>query len=208
MANELLKSALWQKKIEGIQNVSIEEIETVLAQEDAIQPVEIARLEMENQRKLLIMQAAETAILETQIANFKAIIDIGQSTLKSLIMINGGAVVTFIAFFNAHLLEFTKASAWIFFYRSLIEALVLFGVSVLLACLGVGCSYIAQWDYQSQFNHEQCPKIRSWAQNGGVLKVDTKFSRWHTGAIFCAVASVISMLLGVGFSALGFCQFF
>ena len=208
MANESLRNALRRKKAKGIQDVSIEEIEALMEQEDAVQPVQIARLEMENQRKLLIMQAAETAILETQIANFKAIIDIGQSTLKSLIVISGGAVVTFIAFFNAHLLEFIKASVWILFYKLLIAALFLFGVSVVLACFGVGCSYFAQWDYQEQFNNGQCPKIRKWAQDGGELKIETKFSRWHKGAILCAFASVVLMLLGVGLSAWGFWQFF
>ena len=60
---ESLRNALRRKKAKGIQDVSIEEIEALMEQEDAVQPVQIARLEMENLRKLLIMQAAETAIL-------------------------------------------------------------------------------------------------------------------------------------------------
>lgn len=207
MANELLKNFLQREKANGGATVFIESIEMLLASENELCPVKIKELELANQRRLLMMQMTENSILKTQQENFKAMISMGQNTLKSIIMINGGATVAFIAFMNNNLSHFLSTGELSVVYVFIWEALISFGVGTLLSGMGVGASYFAQGDYAAIFER-QIPIIRKWAQDGGELNLNYKISIWHIVTIIFCVLAYLCTFVGIVFCAIGFSQLF
>ena len=203
MANELLKNFLQREKANGTKSVFIDSIEMLLASEDEIAPVNIKKLELANQRRLLMMQMTENNILQTQQEHFKAIISMGQNALKSIVMINGGATVAFIAFMNNNLAHFLKTGELTAIYVFLWEALIAFGIGTLFAGMGIGASYFAQGSYAGTFV-QQVPTIRKWAQDGGELNLDFKISYWHIITIGLCLASYLCTFLGIFACAMGF----
>lgn len=109
MAHEILKNFIKHQKEAGRSSISIDELETMLASEDEVLPIELKKLDLAHQRKILMMQMAEASIQQSSLENFKAVISVGQNALKSILMINGGATVAFIAFLNNNLGKFLQS---------------------------------------------------------------------------------------------------
>lgn len=203
MTMETVKEYIRQEKNKGNTSISIEEIEKRLDREDKVIPIEIAKLEMEHQRKTLIKQLAEQNILENQLENFKSTVSTGQNALKYAIIINGGATVAFIAFLNEHLAQINNSNELLLIMPYLIWALISFGVGTVLAGLGVGWSYFAQYGYWKNYNENIAPKIRDWVKKEGTLIIDTKMSWFHIGALALYGISYICTLVGIIFFVCG-----
>ena len=182
-------------------------METLLASENEIIPIELKMLDLEHQRKMLMLQMAEASIQKSQQEHFKAIISMGQNALKSIVMINGGATVAFIAFMNNNLDHFLKTGELTAVYVFLWEALIAFGIGTLFAGMGIGASYFAQGSYARAFE-QQVPTIRKWAQDGGELNLDFKISYWHIITIGLCLASYLCTFLGIFACAMGFSTLF
>lgn len=207
MANEVIKNFLKHKEESGENSITIAEMETLLASEDEIIPIELKKLDLEHQRKMLMLQMAEASIQKSQIEHFKAIISMGQNALKSIVMINGGATVAFIAFMNNNLAHFLKTGELTAVYVFLWEALIAFGIGTLFAGMGIGASYFAQGSYARAFE-QQVPTIRKWAQDGGELNLDFKISYWHIITIGLCLVSYLCTFLGIFACAMGFSTLF
>ena len=204
MAMETVKEYIQQEKNKGNTSISIEEIEKRLDREDKVIPIEIAKLEMEHQRKTLIKQLAEQNILENQLENFKSTVSTGQNALKYAIIINGGATVAFIAFLNEHLAQINNSNELLLIMPYLIWALISFGIGTVSAGLGVGCSYFAQYGYWKNYNENIVPKIRDWVEKEGTLIIDIKMSWFHIGALVLYGISYICTLVGIIYCVRGF----
>lgn len=121
--------------------VSIKSVERFLDIEETIYPAEIKKLEMVHQRKLAFYQSIDHAIVQGQSECFKSIITMGQNALKSIIMINGGASVAFIAFLNNNLSKFLVDDILSEVYLSLWYVLIAFDVGTFLASTGYGLAW-------------------------------------------------------------------
>lgn len=101
MAFQHLRRFLDDSKAAGTDVVSIKAVEHLLDIEETVNPVEMKKLELEHQRKLAYYTSIDHAIVQEQSECFKSIVTMGQNALKSIIIINGGASVAFLAFLNS-----------------------------------------------------------------------------------------------------------
>ena len=205
MAFQYLRSFLNEAKASGTDAVSIERVESLLDIEETIYPAEIKKLELEHQRKLAFYQSVDHAIVQAQSECFKSIITMGQNALKSIIMINGGASVAFIAFLNNNLSKFLANDVLSEVYRSLWYALIAFGVGTLLASAGYGLAYFTQGKYYND-SLKQIARIRQDALDNESISVSTKISwlRWVT--LICCGGAYAAFFVGMWNSASGFHQ--
>lgn len=131
----------------GTDIVSIVSVEWLLDIEKSVYPVEIKKFELQQQREMAFYLSIDYAIVEEQSECFKSIITMGQNALKSIIVINGGASVAFIAFLNNNLFKFLSDDVLSKVYLSLCYALIVFCVGTLLASIGYGLVYFTQDKY-------------------------------------------------------------
>lgn len=205
MAFQYLRSFLNEVKASGTDVVSIERVESLLDIEETIYPAEIKKLELEHQRKLAFYQSIDHAIVQEQSECFKSIITMGQNALKSIIMINGGASVAFIAFLNNNLSKFLSDDILSKVYLSLWYALMAFGVGTLLASAGYGLAYLTQGKYYND-SLRQTARIRQEALDNRPISINTKFSKLHLATLVCCFLAYIAFFVGMAFSACGFHQ--
>lgn len=205
MAFQHLRSFLNNEKESGTDVVSIKSVEHFLDIEETIYPIEIKKLELENQRKLAFYQSVDNTIIQGQSECFKSIITMGQNALKSIIMINGGASVAFVAFLNNNLTKFLSDVLLSKVYLFLWYALIAFGVGTFLASAGYGLAYLTQIKYYRD-SSDQSNIIRQAALNNKPIGISAKFSRWHWLTLVCCILAYIAFFMGVYFSARGFFQ--
>lgn len=205
MAFQHLRSFLNDEKASGMDIVSIKSVERFLDIEETIYPAEIKKLELEHQRKLAFYQSIDHAIVQEQSECFKSIITMGQNALKSIIMINGGASVAFIAFLNNNLSKFLSDDILSKVYLSLWYALIAFGVGTLLASAGYGLAYLTQGKYYND-SLRQTARIRQEALDNRPISINTKFSKLHLATLVCCFLAYIAFFAGMAFSACGFHQ--
>ncbi len=205
MAFQHLRSFLNDEKASGMDIVSIKSVERFLDIEETIYPAEIKKLELEHQRKLAFYQSIDYAIVQEQSECFKSIITMGQNALKSIIMINGGASVAFIAFLNNNLSKFLSDDILSKVYLSLWYALIAFGVGTLLASAGYGLAYLTQGKYYND-SLRQTARIRQEALDNRPISINTKFSKLHLATLVCCFLAYIAFFAGMAFSACGFHQ--
>lgn len=207
MAHEILKNFIKHQKEAGRSSISIDELETMLASEDEVLPIELKKLDLAHQRKILMMQMAEASIQQSSLENFKAVISMGQNALKSILMINGGATVAFIAFLNNNLGKFLQSGDLSKFFTPLWLALVMFGVGTVMASLGIALSYLAQGDYLADYEKTIVPKVRNWSENGGRLTIEHSMSKWHIASLVVCIIAYTCALGGIISCAWGFSSF-
>lgn len=161
LANNL-RSALEQARSQGSETVAIDQLLTYLAQVE--DDVEISSPDLERY-KTQLAQAIETnrQIHQSNIESFKAAVTSGQSAIRSLFLLNGGAAIAILAFlghltqhhpdrlptFAWTLLPFTVGVfatatvsgltylSQVFFARNETEK---YGFAFQFACVGVGVS--------------------------------------------------------------------
>lgn len=205
MSFQHLRSFLNDEKASGMDVVSIKSVEHFLDIEETIYPAEIKKLEMVHQRKLAFYQSIDHAIVQGQSECFKSIITMGQNALKSIIMINGGASVAFIAFLNNNLSKFLSDDIISMVYLSLWYALIAFGVGTFLASAGYGLAYFTQGKYYND-SLRQTARIRQDALDNKPISINTKFSNLHLATLVCCFLAYIAFFAGMAFSACGFHQ--
>ncbi len=208
MAFQHLRSFLNDEKVSGMDVVSIESVERFLDIEETIYPVEIKKLELEHQRKLAFYQSIDHAIVQGQSECLKSFITMGQNALKSIIMINGGASVAFIAFLNNNLSKFLSddiLSQVYLLYLSLWYALIAFGMGTLLASAGYGLAYFTQGKYYND-SLRQTARIRQDALDNKPISINTKFSKLHLATLICCGGAYAAFFVRMWNSACGFHQ--
>lgn len=205
MSFQHLRSFLNDAKASGMDVVSIKSVERFLDIEETIYPVEIKKIELEHQREMAFYQSIDHAIVQEQTECFKSIITMGQNALKSIIMINGGASVAFIAFLNNNLSKFLADDILSEVYLSLWYALIAFGVGTFLASAGYGLAYFTQGKYYYD-SLRQIASIRQEAFNNKPISVSTKFSWLHWATLICCGGAYAAFFVGMWNSACGFIQ--
>lgn len=111
---------------------------------------------------------------------FKAVIEAGQSALKSLSVINGAAAIALLAFLgNALSKDKTPAAALI---AGMSNSMLSFGIGVALAGAGFALRYLSQAVYTGDF------------------RLGTEHSRWgdrlRNAAILAGVGSLVAFIVG------------
>ena len=129
---------------------------------------------------LALRESKYKAQLENEMEMFKTIFVYGQSTLKAMLLINGGAAVGMLAFLSSYLS--TGASDVNMHYFTL--ALIVFGAGVVLGAFTAGLSYITQYCYCHYEN-----------QSGLVF---------HIASVVTGISSLLGFCAGLYYSYLGF----
>ena len=201
MAFQHLRSFLNDAKASGLESVSIKSVERLLDIEEKVHSDEIKEIESNYQRELAINHVNVQEHLEC----FKSLITMGQNALKSIIIINGGASVAFIAFLNNNLSKFLSNDILSKVYLSLWYALIAFGVGTLLASAGYGLAYFTQGKYYRD-SFARNARIRQEAFDNKAINVSTKISWLHWVTLICCGGAYAAFLVGMWNSACGFHQ--
>lgn len=174
-----------QQKQRGRKFLGIDEIENMIAMSDSIHKDEI---------EVRVAELTSNAHLMAE--HLKAMIGFAQSAIKSVLFINGGAVMMFVAFLGNNLGYLLENDFSIVVYQSLWHALVSFGVGAFFASLSYAISYLAQGFYLDEFGKAafQGRAEKNRFSAGDILRL--------IAMIMCLLAYV-AMLVGMGFCASG-----
>ena len=185
MGHEYLSVMVEQQKQRGRKFPGIDEVENMIAMSEIVHKDEAA------------IRAAElngNAHLAAE--HLKAMIGFAQSAIKSVLFINGGSVMMFVAFLGNNLGYLLENDFSIVVYQSLWNALVAFGVGAFFASLSYAISYLAQGFYTDEFG-----KIAF--QGGNEQKRFSAGDVLRLTAIITCILAYAAMLVGMWFCASG-----
>ena len=185
MGHEYLSVMVEQQKQRGRKFLGIDEVENLIAMSEIVHKDETA------------IRAAElngNAHLAAE--HLKAMIGFAQSAIKSVLFINGGSVMMFVAFLGNNLGYLLENDFSIVVYQSLWNALVAFGVGAFFASLSYAISYLAQGFYTDEFG-----KIAF--QGGNEQKKFSAGDVLRLTAIITCILAYAAMLVGMWFCASG-----
>lgn len=185
MGHEYLSVMVEQQKQRGRKFLGIDEVENMIAMSEIVHKDETA------------IRAAElngNAHLAAE--HLKAMIGFAQSAIKSVLFINGGSVMMFVAFLGNNLGYLLENDFSIVVYQSLWNALVAFGVGAFFASLSYAISYLAQGFYTDEFG-----KIAF--QGGNEQKRFSAGDVLRLTAIITCILAYAAMLVGMWFCASG-----
>lgn len=185
MGHEYLSVMVKQQKQRGRKFLGIDEVENMIAMSEIVHKDETA------------IRAAElngNAHLAAE--HLKAMIGFAQSAIKSVLFINGGSVMMFVAFLGNNLGYLLENDFSIVVYQSLWNALVAFGVGAFFASLSYAISYLAQGFYTDEFG-----KIAF--QGGNEQKRFSAGDVLRLTAIITCILAYAAMLVGMWFCASG-----
>jgi hypothetical protein len=164
----------------GIKTVDLDKLEPALirVKNDEETTEAWARLitDLEHQSKLAILNANA----ETKNRQFESVISFASNTLKSALMINGGASVALLAFLGTQKPTNPRIAA---------SALLFFSIGVLLAALGCATSYLAQY-YYAEYAYTD------WGQTGEDRKKYECGEGWRKASIVTIIASFLAFFAG------------
>lgn len=185
MGHEYLSVMVEQQKQRGRKFLGIDEVENMIAMSEIVHKDETA------------IRAAElngNAHLAAE--HLKAMIGFAQSAIKSVLFINGGSVMMFVAFLGNNLGYLLENDFSIVVYQSLWNALVAFGMGAFFASLSYAISYLAQGFYTDEFG-----KIAF--QGGNEQKRFSAGDVLRLTAIITCILAYTAMLVGMWFCASG-----
>lgn len=141
---------------------------------------------------ILIRRAEESvqAVQKISESNFNALIVQGQSAMKSVLLINAGAVVAVLAFFSGHVdLMLSTDSRIPELYRMLLTALLYWAVGVGLSTMAYGATYLSQYCMAKNFNQGLSDfKDAVWFNKNAYMGP----SKWGVGWQYVAIRLVIA----------------
>jgi hypothetical protein len=181
-------SALESAVADGLEQVSVETLRKILLDMEAkidSPQVQVSPLEVERYRALLEgSNAHEERVHAWNLEGFRQVISLGQSALKSLMLINGGAAVALLAFLG-NLLAQKLAIPLLPFADSMRS----FVSGVALSAAAYGLTYFSQLCYDNSG--------KSWQVTGRVLHVLTSL---------VAAAALAAFLWGSSLAYQGFAK--
>lgn len=185
MGHEYLSVMVEQQKQRGRKFLGIDEVENMIAMSEIVHKDETA------------IRAAElngNAHLAAE--HLKAMIGFAQSAIKSVLFINGGSVMMFVAFLGNNLGYLLENDFSIVVYQSLWNALVAFGMGAFFASLSYAISYLAQGFYTDEFGNIAF-------QGGNEQKRFSAGDVLRLTAIITCILAYTAMLVGMWFCASG-----
>ena len=185
MKYDALSLQVEQQKKLGRKSLGIEEVESMIA---------IAKAAHEKEVTITVAEISGNAHLAAE--HLKAMIGFAQSAIKSVLFINGGSVMMFVAFLGNNLGYLLENDFSIVVYQSLWNALVAFGVGAFFASLSYAISYLAQGFYTDEFG-----KIAF--QGGNEQKRFSAGDVLRLTAIITCILAYTAMPVGMWFCASG-----
>lgn len=161
---QMLKSSINATKKQGVEYVSISDLEAyaeTLQDTAEKTPEDVAAGEAalaEYQVNLSAWVASRQQLHERQLEMLRAVITIGQSALKSALLINGGAAVALLAFVGKIWGDVESKGT----LEVLSIALISFVFGVLSSAMAAGATYFSQSGYSSDSG-----RIIKWVGDGG-----------------------------------------
>lgn len=180
---QIFKSAIESTKQNGIEKVSIEDLKAYAALlEEAVNesPEDVDAGEANMERYRADLSASITARqhqYEHNLEMLRSVITVGQSALKSALLINGGAAVAILAFLG-RLFSSESASLSI---GGLSLALLQFVWGVLAAAIAAGATYFSQAGYGDGFG-SWSPKVGIGGHIVAILGVLAAYGFFGVGA--------------------------
>lgn len=115
--------------------------------------------------------------------SFNAVIQYSIAAIKSAIIINSGAAITFIAFFTQNVSYFIQENQnYILLGYDLLDALIAWASGIFTGCLSYGFSYFAQRNYSAAVDGDSREN-----RYGDIFSVV---------AVICTILSFILFLIG------------
>ncbi len=130
-----------------------------------------------------------TAVQKISESNFDAVILQGQAAMKSVLLINAGAVVSVLAFYSGHVdLMLSVDSRVTGLYKMMLGALCCWSVGVGMAAVAYGATYLSQSCAAENFNQKLAEfKDAVWFNKNACIGP----SRWGLIWQYVAVGLVI-----------------
>lgn len=130
-----------------------------------------------------------TAVQKISESNFDALILQGQAAMKSVLLINAGAVVSVLAFYSGHVdLILSIDSRVVGFYKMMLDAMCCWSVGVGTTAIAYGVTYLSQSCIAENFNQKLAEfKDAVWFNKNAYIGP----SRWGVGWQYVAVVLVI-----------------
>lgn len=149
------------------------------------------------------------AVQKISDSNFDAVILQGQSAMKSVLLINAGAVVAVLAFYsgNADLLLLTDSRV-IGLYKTLIYALLCWAIGVGTATVAYGATYLSQYCGAKTFNQGLAEfKNAVWFNENAHIGPSEWGIRWQWAVVALVIIGYICFFVGIGVAYFAFERF-
>lgn len=129
-------------------------------------------------------------------SNFNAVILQGQSALKSVLLINAGAVVSVLAFYSGHMELLLSADLRITeLYRMLLDALRCWSVGVGTSAVAYGATYLSQSCVAKNFNQGLSEfKDAIWFNKNARIDASKWGIRWQCAAVMLVIIGYVCFL--------------
>lgn len=200
MEYDALSKNIERLKAAGVRTLSIKDIDDLIVEATKVNrkmdDLELRKMEMEHQRRMTIIEART----KVQAENLKAVVSFANSTLKSILLIDGASAAGFIAFLSNNWKYMRTDFLLMRLYPYLWEALIAFGASAVVASLCYGASYMSQSAFGQEYNQD----LNNQGDNGS-----NKGKHLFTGnnirvvAIMLCVIAYILTFCGICFCAQG-----
>lgn len=150
---------------------------------------------------LLTRRAEEhvTAVQKISESNFDAMIIQGQAAMKSVLLINAGAVVSVLAFYSGHVdLMLSGDSRVIGLYKMMLNALCYWAVGVGTASVAYGATYLSQSCMAKNFNQKLAEfKDAVWFNKNAYIGPSRWGLVWQYVAIGLVIIGYICFFIGI-----------
>ncbi len=134
-----------------------------------------------------------------KIQGFISCIQMGQTSIKSALMINAGAAIAVLALFTNNLAAFLDGqSKLVAIGSNILYALICWGTGTFSACMAYGISYISQGYEQEHLNQISFELINKfWEGQSFEAPVSKKAEQWRWGSIGLVTASLLFFFAGL-----------
>lgn len=134
-----------------------------------------------------------------KIQGFISCIQMGQSSIKSALMINAGAAIAVLVLFTNNLATFLDGqSKLVAIGSNILYALICWGTGTFSACIAYGVSYISQNYEQENLNQISFDLINKfWEGQSFETPVSKKAEKWRWGSIGLVTASLLFFFAGL-----------
>ena len=145
-------------------------------------------------------------IHHAKIQGFISCIQMGQTSIKSALMINAGAAIAVLALFTNNLTVFLYGQSKLVAIGSkILYALISWSVGTMFASMAYGASYISQGHEQENINQISFDLINKfWNAESYEIPVCKIAERWRLGSIVLVILSLTGFFAGICFSGYAF----
>ena len=158
--------------------------------------------ELENKEIDILTRRAEESVRVVQKiseSNFDATVLQGQAAMKSVLLINAGAVVSVLAFYSGHVdLMLSADSRVIELYKMMLNALCCWSVGVGTAAVAYGATYLAQACKAKNFDQKLAEfKDAVWFNKNACIAPSKWGLIWQRVAVGLVIIGYVCFFAGI-----------